>query len=161
MFLGKNPHTYLTVAANWCITDMSLTWSGSEGGVLCKLHNVLWVLINVLFCQGKASLPLSAADLADCSICSFMSAFLRNFQAKPNLWKFSLVAGFSVGFHFAPSAFDNAKSSQQCPDWYKQVKSWKACEALPSGSIVSPLADLFDQTTHYTTLSLEFFLWGN
>lgn len=48
------------------------------------LRTVLWVLISVLFCQGKASLPLSA-DLADCSHRGCMSASLRNVQSRPNL----------------------------------------------------------------------------
>lgn len=54
----------LTVAAR-CTADMSPIRAGSEDEALCMLKTVLWVLISVLFCQGKASLPLSA-DLADC-----------------------------------------------------------------------------------------------
>lgn len=53
----------LTVPAD-CTADLTLISAGSEDGALCILHAVLWVLISVLFCQGKASLPLSA-DLAD------------------------------------------------------------------------------------------------
>lgn len=95
------------------------------------VHTVLWVLISVLFCKGKALLPLST-DLADRSNCGCMSAFLRAVQSKSNLWKVSLVGTrIRCGFHLPPLPFDHAKTTQQCPDWYKQVKSWKAWEWLP------------------------------
>lgn len=98
--------------------ESNMVWL--SGWCSCILHTVLGVLISVLFCQGKASLPLFAADLADCSNCGCMSAFLRNVQSQPNLWKVSLWVSL------CPFAFDNAKSTQQCPDWYKQVEILKS-----------------------------------
>lgn len=84
MLFKSNTHIeQITVPAH-CNADISLIWFGSEGGVLCERHSVLWVLISVLFCQRKASLPLSVVDLADCLHCGSMSAFLRNVQSNPN-----------------------------------------------------------------------------
>lgn len=135
----------------YCTADMSLIWFGSEGGVLCVLHTVLWVLISLLFCQGKASLPLSAADLADCSNCSFMSAFLTNVQSNPNLWKVSLVVtGIRCGFHFAPLTVTMPKCSTM--PWLK----WN----LEKPRKLCPVADCFDQTICYTKLYLEFLSLG-
>lgn len=76
---GFTTQSSVSVPAH-CTADMSLIWSGSEDGVLCVLHTVLWVLISVLFCQGKASLPLSAVDLADCSNCGCMFLFWEMFS---------------------------------------------------------------------------------
>lgn len=63
----------------------------------------------------------------------------------------------SLWVSLCPLAFDNPESSQQCLNWYKQVKPWEAWESLPGGgSMVSHLAGPFDQTILYTKLFLEF-----